>query len=69
MADLQDAAGALGGGDQSVGFVERSGHGLFDQHVDAGFEQPAADARVLFRGNGDADGVDAFGEQGVFAGE
>ncbi len=45
VADLQNAIVALGGSDQTVGFVERRGHGLFDQHVDARFEQAAADAR------------------------
>ena len=69
VANLQDASGAFGGGDQSVGLVERGGHGLFDEHIDASFEKAAADAGVIFRGNGDADGVELFGEQVGFAAE
>ena len=65
VADLQNAAGALRGGDQPSGFVERSGHRLFHQHVNAGIEQMAADARMFLGGNGDADGVDAGGSERV----
>ncbi len=67
VADLQDAGIALGGGYQLVGFLERSSHGLFDQHVHAGFEHSAACRSVALRGNGDADGIRPFRQQGVFA--
>ena len=52
-------------GDQRVGFCERSGDGLFDEHVDSGFEQAAADARMLGGGDGEADGVNAVGRERV----
>ena len=58
MPDLQDAAVTLGRGDQCVGFFERSGDRLFDEQIDSLFEQPAADARMLDRRDGEAHGID-----------
>ena len=40
-------------------------HRLFDEHVEAGIEQPAADASVLLGGHGETDGVDTLGDKGV----
>src|SRR5271155_3709054 len=57
MADLQDAVGALCGGDEAVGFPDRGGHRFFDQHVHAGIEKIATHAAVLGGGNGEADSV------------
>ncbi len=57
VAHLQDAALACRDHDQPVGLIERRGHGLFDQHVQAGIEKAAADLRVISGGHGEADGV------------
>jgi hypothetical protein len=63
MADLQDAAAASCGGDQRIGIIERGGHGLFDQHVEPGIEEPATDPGMLPGGNSEADSVDILGEK------
>ncbi len=63
MPDLQDASRAGGRGEQLIGFGQRCGHRLFDQHIDAEFQQTAADARVLDGGHGHARGVHASGER------
>ena len=47
----------LGRFDQTVGFGERGGDWFFDQHVDAGFEQRAADFGVQHGGDGDDRGI------------
>ena len=65
VADLKNAATAFRCGDERVGFVERCGDGLFDEHVDSGCEDAGADARVLGCRNGEADGVDAIGRECV----
>ena len=62
VADLQDAAAALGGLDQAVGGGEVGRDGLLHQDVDAGVEQRAADFRVDGGGRGDDGGVDLAGE-------
>ncbi len=61
VADLQNPRRALCRSDQLVGFLDRRCHRLFDEHVDPGIEQAAADARVFLRGHGEADGLDARG--------
>ena len=65
VADLKNAAAAFRGGDERVGFVERCGDGLFDEHVNSGREDAGADARVFGGGHGEADGVDAVGRERV----
>ncbi len=42
---------------QAVGFRERWGDGLFDEHVDAGFEQRAADFGMPDGGYGEDGGI------------
>ena len=65
VADLKNPAVTLCGGDECVGFIERCGDGLFDQHVNSGCEDAGADARVFGGGYGEADGVDAVGRKSV----
>ena len=57
MADLQDALVARCERDELIGFGERGGDGLFDQHVDAGFEKRAGDGGVSNGGHADGCGV------------
>src|SRR5438094_4434374 len=53
MADLGDAAEALGQADQFVGFVQRSGHRLFNENVYSRFHQCARNLKMLESGNRD----------------
>src|SRR5207249_9638773 len=53
MANLSDAAQALGQADQFVGFVQRSGHRLFNENVDSRFHQRARNLKMLESGNHD----------------
>lgn len=71
MAGLQNAAVFFSEGEKVVGLGERSCDGLFDEDVEAGFEQCSGDAVMVGRGNGDAGGVEAQigGEQLVNGGE
>ncbi len=65
VADLQNPRRAFCRGDQLVRFIERRRHRLFDQHIDSRVEQTAADARVLFRRDGEAHGLHARGGERV----
>ena len=58
VVDHQDAAGFAGGGDQLLGFVDRCGQRLFDEHVFAGAERANAHRGVRVDRRGDGDGVD-----------
>src|SRR5438874_13093069 len=53
MANLSDAAQALGQADQFVGFVQRSGHRLFNENVYSRFHQCARNLKMLESGNRD----------------
>src|SRR5437660_7527243 len=53
MADLGDAAEALGQADQFVGFVQRSGHRRFNENVYARFHQCARNLKMLESGTRD----------------
>src|SRR5579872_2943487 len=62
MADLQDAAVRFRGGDEAIGGGDIGRNGLFDEHVDAGFEQRASDFSVRGSGDGDYGGIHAAGQ-------
>src|SRR5436309_15811452 len=53
MANLSDAAQALGQADQFVGFVQRSGHRLFNENVYSRFHHCARNLKMLESGNRD----------------
>ena len=59
MAGLEDAVAIRGSGKQVVGFGQRCGEGLFDQQVEAGFEQRRGYGVVMDGGNGNSGGVEA----------
>src|SRR5580700_1157040 len=65
VADLKNAAVALRGSDERVGFVERCSDGLFEEHVNSGRKDAGADARVFDGWHGETDGVDAVGGECV----
>jgi hypothetical protein len=52
MAHLEDATVGFGGRHEAVGFGEGGGDGFFDENVNAGFEQRAADFGVRDGGDG-----------------
>jgi len=58
MAGLEDAAALFSASDQVVGFSESGGERLFDEQVDAGFEQGRGYGVVVDGGNGDGGGVE-----------
>ena len=62
MSDLQDAAVASGGVDQRGGRRQVGRDRLFDQDVDTGLEQPAADLFVGGGGDGDDGGIHFAGQ-------
>ena len=62
VAYLKDAAGAGSGVDQAIGGGKVGGDGLFDEDVDAGVEEVAADIDVGGGGSGDDGGIDPAGE-------
>src|SRR5260370_33908663 len=49
VADLQNRAAFLPGGNHAIGFFERARAWLFNQHVDAGLKQTARDLPMRFR--------------------
>jgi hypothetical protein len=59
MADLQQRAALLGGGDHPIRFFQRARDGLFDQHMNASREQLAADFAVRFGRHCEAHGINA----------
>ena len=60
----------VGGADEAVGGGEIGGNGLFNQDVDAGFEERAGDIGVGGGGDGNDGGVDFSGElAGISEGE
>src|SRR5579862_3153951 len=63
MPHLQDPPRAGSRGEQIIGFRQRSGHGLFDQDIDAEFKQPASDTRMLYGGHGHTRCVHTPGER------
>ena len=65
VADLKNAAAAFRCADERVGFIERCGDGLFDEHVNSGCENAGTDARVFGSGHGEAHGVNAIGRECV----
>src|SRR5208282_5283500 len=53
-----------GCGDERIGFFERCGDGFLDEDVNPLLEQAAAHACVFDSWDGEADGVNIFGERG-----
>ncbi len=68
MADLEDSVVARGGFDQAVGFGQGGRDGFFDEHVEPGFEQSAADLGVGDGGNGYDRGIGVADDVAVIGG-
>jgi len=65
VTDLENASASFCGGDERVGFIERCGDGLFDEHVNPGREDARADTRVFGSRDSEAHGVNAIGRKCV----
>jgi len=59
VADLKDAAMRCSGGDERVRLCQRGGDGLFNEEIEAGGEQLAANPAVVHSGYAKRDGGDA----------
>ena len=65
VAHLKNAATALCCSDERVGFIERGGNRLFNEHVNSSCQDAGADASVCDGRDGEADGVNAVGRECV----
>ena len=63
VADLQNRAAFLPGGNHAIGFFESARDWLFNQHVDAGFKQTARDLAMRLSRYGQAYRINAADER------
>lgn len=61
MPNLGNTAVLVGDRNQFVGFGQRGGQRLFNEHVNAGFHQSSGDAEMVGSGNDNGGGLDSFG--------
>jgi hypothetical protein len=67
MADLQERAATLGGGNHSICFFEGTRDGLFDEDMNASREERAADLAMRFGRHGETHSINTTDESAPVA--